>query len=197
MKMTAGMAEKAAGQYTCPMHPEVVQDTPGNCPKCGMPLVPKVDGDATGIHSRQGHDGRAGMPDMAQADGSGDMMVEAHKALLWPHYLNLMLGVWLVSSPFKPGYRSEFTPNASLLRVMKECGLSSFETRNLWMTYSDVGTGLLVILFSFLSADAARRYPWAQWANAFLPVAGCCLRRWCSGHRWPRPMPTARLSAAW
>ncbi|HEX7503555.1 MAG TPA: HAD-IC family P-type ATPase, partial [Acidobacteriota bacterium] len=27
--------------YTCPMHPEVVQDHPGNCPKCGMTLEPK------------------------------------------------------------------------------------------------------------------------------------------------------------
>jgi len=26
--------------YTCPMHPEIVQDMPGNCPKCGMTLVP-------------------------------------------------------------------------------------------------------------------------------------------------------------
>jgi Cu(I)/Ag(I) efflux system membrane fusion protein len=28
-------------QYTCPMHPEVVKDAPGNCPKCGMKLVEK------------------------------------------------------------------------------------------------------------------------------------------------------------
>src|SRR6187399_1694820 len=27
-------------QYTCPMHPEVVKDAPGQCPKCGMTLVP-------------------------------------------------------------------------------------------------------------------------------------------------------------
>jgi len=27
-------------QYTCPMHPEIVQDGPGSCPKCGMALVP-------------------------------------------------------------------------------------------------------------------------------------------------------------
>lgn len=27
--------------YTCPMHPEVQQDTPGRCPTCGMKLVPK------------------------------------------------------------------------------------------------------------------------------------------------------------
>ena len=25
--------------YTCPMHPEIKQDKPGNCPKCGMNLV--------------------------------------------------------------------------------------------------------------------------------------------------------------
>lgn len=24
--------------YTCPMHPEVKSDKPGNCPKCGMAL---------------------------------------------------------------------------------------------------------------------------------------------------------------
>lgn len=31
----------AAGTiYTCPMHPEIHQDLPGNCPKCGMTLEP-------------------------------------------------------------------------------------------------------------------------------------------------------------
>jgi hypothetical protein len=28
-------------KYTCRMHPEVVMDRPGNCPKCGMKLVPE------------------------------------------------------------------------------------------------------------------------------------------------------------
>ena len=34
--------------YTCPMHPEVRQDRPGNCPKCGMtlePVLPALDED--------------------------------------------------------------------------------------------------------------------------------------------------------
>ncbi|MBC8005033.1 MAG: hypothetical protein H7X84_06140 [Verrucomicrobia bacterium] len=31
-------AQKHSTQYNCPMHPEVVSDKPGNCPKCGMKL---------------------------------------------------------------------------------------------------------------------------------------------------------------
>lgn len=29
----------AAVTYTCPMHPDVVSDRPGQCPRCGMALV--------------------------------------------------------------------------------------------------------------------------------------------------------------
>lgn len=29
-----------AQKYTCEMHPEVISDKPGKCPKCGMNLVP-------------------------------------------------------------------------------------------------------------------------------------------------------------
>jgi Cu+-exporting ATPase len=32
--------QKHAGEYTCPMHPEVRQIGPGSCPKCGMALEP-------------------------------------------------------------------------------------------------------------------------------------------------------------
>ncbi|MBA4054748.1 MAG: hypothetical protein C0490_08560 [Marivirga sp.] len=27
--------------YTCPMHPDVISDIPGKCPKCGMDLIQK------------------------------------------------------------------------------------------------------------------------------------------------------------
>src|ERR1700689_4772195 len=41
---TARQEERPEGKviYTCPMHPEVQQDHPGNCPKCGMALEPKA-----------------------------------------------------------------------------------------------------------------------------------------------------------
>jgi P-type Cu2+ transporter len=33
-------------KYTCPMHPEVIKDAPGKCPKCGMDLVPVKESNA-------------------------------------------------------------------------------------------------------------------------------------------------------
>ena len=36
--------------YTCPMHPEIEQDHPGACPKCGMTLEPKTIGDEEHEH---------------------------------------------------------------------------------------------------------------------------------------------------
>lgn len=41
-------ADKGAVQYTCPMDPEVVQDGPGACPKCGMALEPMTPTAETG-----------------------------------------------------------------------------------------------------------------------------------------------------
>src|SRR5688572_14066003 len=35
-----------AGEYTCPMHPEVVRAGPGTCPICGMALEPRLSTDA-------------------------------------------------------------------------------------------------------------------------------------------------------
>src|SRR4051812_20693629 len=36
---------KAKQLYTCGMHPQVIQDHPGNCPICGMKLTPIRNGE--------------------------------------------------------------------------------------------------------------------------------------------------------
>ncbi|MCA0920657.1 heavy metal translocating P-type ATPase [Pseudooceanicola nanhaiensis] len=35
-------------KYTCPMHPEIIRDQPGDCPKCGMALEPMTPSAETG-----------------------------------------------------------------------------------------------------------------------------------------------------
>lgn len=37
--------QMAKVQYTCTMHPDVLESEPGKCPKCGMELVKKDEGD--------------------------------------------------------------------------------------------------------------------------------------------------------
>src|SRR6187551_1250035 len=41
-KKSAEAPAVPGAKYTCPMHPEVVQDGPGSCPKCGMALEPMM-----------------------------------------------------------------------------------------------------------------------------------------------------------
>ena len=60
---------KRKQKYTCPMHPEVITDHPGNCPKCGMKLVPKkaetkakLKGNARESRDMHQHHGDEAMP---------------------------------------------------------------------------------------------------------------------------------------
>jgi FtsP/CotA-like multicopper oxidase with cupredoxin domain len=53
-------ATEGEGPYTCPMHPEVVSDEPGHCPRCGMKLLPSQlvaeAGDGGHDHQHGGHE---------------------------------------------------------------------------------------------------------------------------------------------
>jgi len=72
-------AAETAAQYTCPMHPEVVMDEPGDCPKCGMTLVPRASEDQHVEHDKRkggenaGHAGHDAQDGGATIDG-----IEAH-----------------------------------------------------------------------------------------------------------------------
>lgn len=87
-----------ATAYTCPMHPEIQQQTPGACPKCGMQLVPKERQahEAAGIH----HD------DKTSGGDHLEMTRQMREKWLWTNFTVMSLGAWLITSPFTFGYTS-------------------------------------------------------------------------------------------
>jgi heavy metal-binding protein len=82
-------------KYTCPMHPEVITDHPGNCPKCGMKLVPlKQNKRSTSTHAshlpQQSHSMHEHPPSVAAATsgmagpvshGGHEMHMEMHSSI--------------------------------------------------------------------------------------------------------------------
>ena len=49
------LATAAPTTLVCPMHPEVVSESPDRCPKCGMKLVPAGLAGSSG-HEHHDHD---------------------------------------------------------------------------------------------------------------------------------------------
>ena len=50
---TGGIVEVARTRYRCPMHPNVVMEQKGECPICGMDLVPVKEAEAAQAHERK------------------------------------------------------------------------------------------------------------------------------------------------
>ena len=72
--------ETESNIYACPMHPEVRQNGPGDCPKCGMHLVPEAELDSHAGHDHHGHDHNAGA---APADGRYDPVPEGYDGAVY------------------------------------------------------------------------------------------------------------------
>ncbi len=116
-------------------------------------------------------EGRCGQAMQAEEGGTGVHMQDMRKAhfdLLWVHYLNLLLGAWLLSSPFVFGSFDAGDFSASVLRVTQDRGLQAPELRSALLGWSDVISGLLIMLFSSLSLSP--RHSWAQWANTAVGI---------------------------
>jgi membrane fusion protein, copper/silver efflux system len=63
----SGLVAPSPTLYTCPMHPAIVQDHPGQCPICGMTLVPKLDGKAKPAAATPA-DAKSAVPGLAAVD---------------------------------------------------------------------------------------------------------------------------------
>jgi hypothetical protein len=119
----------ARGPYVCPMHPDVRQDRPGTCPKCGMKLDPERPGES--------QHGEEHAPDHLA------MLRDMRAPWLWTNASVVLLGLWLISSPWTFGYRSAA------------------------MTWSDVASGVLLVVLA--AAAFVPRYDfYGRWGVALV-----------------------------
>lgn len=95
-------------------------------------------------------------------------MRQMHFDMLWVHYLNITLGLWLFTSPFVlDSYSPESFPD-SVARVTAERGLWDPALRCAMTAWSDLVSGLLIMGFGLLSLSP--RFTWAQWANTAVGI---------------------------
>ena len=95
-------------------------------------------------------------------------MRKMHFDMLWVHYLNLLLGAWLATSPFWFGSFGQEAFSEMVLRVTQERGLQPPELRSALLGWSDLISGLLIMLFSLMSLSP--RLALAQWANTTVGI---------------------------
>ena len=91
-------------------------------------------------------------------------MRDAHYGLLWAHYLNILLGAWLLTSPFVLGAFDTREFGKLVMQVTAERDLSPPALRMTWLGWSDMASGSLIMGFATLSLSP--RFSWAQWGNA-------------------------------
>ncbi|MBI4905725.1 MAG: efflux RND transporter periplasmic adaptor subunit [Acidobacteria bacterium] len=121
--------------WTCSMHPQVIQDKPGNCPICGMRLVPVKD---------------AGSPASQAGQAKGERKIKYWRAPMDPNYISDKPGKSPMGMDLIPVYEDEqsvesgirvdpgFLQNFSVRTVRAEKGSIPVETRTVGtLTYNE------------------------------------------------------------
>ena len=107
---------------------------------------------------------KSNLPSAALIAQSREQERDEHRQNLWCHFANVALGLWLIASPVTFGLAESWMLEEEIVTPSQR-GLAMSAT---WMTASDVATGLLIVIFGFLSV--ARDYGWARWITALLGV---------------------------
>ncbi|HEX8009887.1 MAG TPA: Cu(I)-responsive transcriptional regulator [Casimicrobiaceae bacterium] len=97
-----------------------------------------------------------------------EQMRRMHLDMLWVHFLNVLLGAWLATSPFVFGTFDQASFSDAVLRVTEERGLWDPALRTTLTAWSDLLSGVLIVGFGVLSLS--QRFAWAQWVNAAVGI---------------------------
>ena len=90
-------------------------------------------------------------------------MQSMHQNMLWVHFGNILLGFWLIASPWILGYAEESQVTQRVYEVTLERGLADPAVRGRWLAWSDTLSGALIVIFAGLSLFW--RHRWAQWGS--------------------------------
>ena len=193
------VAAAAGAMYTCPMHPEIVQEGPGSCPKCGMALEPMTVTAEEGPNEELVDMTRRFWVSLAFA---APVFVIAMARHLVPGGLDFVSPAWLDWAEFVLA-----TPVALWCALpFFQRGIASFRSLNLNM-FSLISVGVaaaylysVVALLApglfppamldahgrlglYFEAAAGHRRPWSCWARCWNCARGTAPARRC-GRCW-------------
>jgi len=110
--------------YTCPMHPEILRDMPGDCPKCGMALEPLIptddDSESIKLARRFWVSVALGIPVvlLAMAPMLGVTFLEGQWTGWAECLLSLPVVFWCGASVWVKGYQSFATRNLNMFSLI-------------------------------------------------------------------------------
>jgi competence ComEA-like helix-hairpin-helix protein len=133
-------AEGQAAQYTCSMHPEIISDKPGKCPKCGMALIPIADGGAAATDSEnEAMTEENDEPASAPTRRAGSDLVNVNTATLAE--LDAVNGIGKATAKKIIAYREEHGPLRSI-DDLKAAGVTHCVLGNIKNKISFTGDGV-------------------------------------------------------
>ncbi|MEI4472453.1 heavy metal translocating P-type ATPase [Frigidibacter sp. MR17.24] len=152
----------AGAQWTCPMHPEIVQDGPGDCPICGMALEPMMPSADSGPNPE--------LVDFRRRLWIGAPLAAVVFVLEMGDHVGLPFRDWLGPTAFLWVQAVLATAVVWLTRVFFKRGWSSIVNRspNMW-TLIAIGTGAAWI-FSVVALLAPGIFPHAMRHDGMVPV---------------------------
>jgi hypothetical protein len=104
-------AAYATQLYTCPMHPEIVRTEPGQCPKCGMTLVPLKENKKRPT-SKSEHASHQGHPEHATHSADG-MAMPTHDHGAHEHEMEMKSSINVADPMNREGSGTSWLPDSS------------------------------------------------------------------------------------